>query len=223
MTNVETALSMIQDGTVIGLGSGKAAWKFIESLGEKVRAGMKVSGIPASEASADLARKSGIPLVELTPETVIDITFDGADEVAPNMDLLKGWGHALVREKIIAAAAKKFVVLVGPERVEEKMVKQIGERGRLPVEVVPFAAGYCQRELTKLGMPGEPLRENGKIFLSDNGNYILEVKTSGHDRWSEVEKQICALPGVVDTGLFLGMAHQILIQWPDRLEVRDRK
>ena len=222
MTNVETALSMITDGAVIGLGSGKAAWTFIEKLGELVRKGLKVTGIPASEASATLATKVGIPLVELTADRVIDITFDGADEVAPNMDLLKGWGHALVREKIIAAAAKKFIILVGPERVEEKIVKFVGQRGRLPVEVVPFAYGFCQRELAKLGLPGEALKEGEKIFVSDNGNYIIEVKTPSFENPAEIEKQICAIPGVVDTGLFLGMADEILIQWPDKLEVRKR-
>jgi ribose 5-phosphate isomerase A len=168
-----------------------------------------------------LARKVGIPLIELTPETVIDITFDGADEVAPNGDLLKGWGNALVREKIIAAAAKKFIILVGPLNVEEKIVAQVGSRGKLPVEVVPFALGYAERAIRALGLPATPKRNtDGSLFVTDNGNHILDVKTPGFENARDIEQKICAIPGVVDTGFFLGMAHQILIQWQDRLEVR---
>jgi ribose 5-phosphate isomerase A len=223
MTNVEAALSMVQEGHLIGLGSGNASWKFIEALGERVRGGLKVEGIPASEASANLAKKVGIPLVELTSDRVIDITFDGADEVDPQLNLIKGYGHALVREKIIAVAAKRFIILVGPERIEEKIVQNLGQRGKLPVEVVPFALGYCQRVLSQLGLPGELLKDGEKTFFSDNGNYILECRMSRITNPFELEKKICEIPGVVDTGFFLNMAEKVLIQWPDRLEVRERK
>ncbi len=126
MTNVEHALAMVSNGMTLGLGSGKAAETFIAALGERVRAGLNVRGVPTSLSTAALATKIGIPLVELADAIPIDITFDGADEVDPALNLLKGLGNALVREKIVAAASWKLVILIGPEKVHEKVVAQLG-------------------------------------------------------------------------------------------------
>lgn len=224
MTNVEAALALVSDGMTLGLGSGKASEKFIAALGDRVKGGLKVRGVPTSNGSAELARRVGIPLVELGDALPLDITFDGADEVAPDLGLLKGYGNALVREKIVAAASKRLVILVGPERVAEKVVPALGSRGKLPVEVVAFALPLVAARLAELGYPAEPLRTAaGAVFLSDNGNPILHAKVGPIADPAALDRALHTVPGVVDTGLFLGMAERVLIQHEDgRLEERVR-
>src|SRR5512144_337822 len=139
------ALELAAGAVVIGLGTGRAASAFVRALGAEVQAGRVVRGVPTSEASADLARQVGIPLTGLD-EPSIDVTVDGADEVDPALDLIKGYGGALVRERIVAAASRRVVILVG----REKLVPVLGSRGRLPVEVVPFALPLVIRHLSRL-------------------------------------------------------------------------
>ncbi len=134
----ECALDFIRDGDVVGLGSGRAATAFIHTLGEHVRAGLRVRGIPTSRASAELADRLGIPLTTLDEVAALDVCIDGADEVDPRLNLIKGLGGALLREKVVATAAKRLVIVVGPE----KLVSRLGAHGVLPVEVVPFAPGF---------------------------------------------------------------------------------
>src|SRR6516164_3420322 len=130
MTIVERALELVQDGSRIGLGSGHAAQAFVKTLGESVRKGrIRVQGVPTSEETGRLAQQVGIPLLTLAEAGVLDLTVDGADEVDPNLDLIKGYGRALVREKIVAASSRRLVILVG----DEKLVPQLGTRGKLPV------------------------------------------------------------------------------------------
>lgn len=223
MTNVEKALELVSDGMTLGLGSGKASEKFVTILGDRVRAGLKVRGVPTSSGTEALARKVGVPLVELKDAIPLDICFDGADEVDPNLDLLKGWGHALVQEKVVAAASKMFVVLVGPENAKAKAVKQLGERGRLPIEVVPYALALVRHRLTEMGMPGEPLKKpDGSVFISDNGNYILEPPVKPIADPAKLERDLRDIPGVVGTGLFLGMADLVIIEDEGKVEVRRR-
>ena len=152
MTIADHALSLIQDGTAIGLGTGRAATEFVRALGERVREGLKVVGVPTSEATAVLARELGIPLTTLGAVDHLDVTFDGADEVAPNLDLIKGYGGALVREKVVAASSRRLIILVG----EGKEVAALGSHGKLPVEVVPFALPLALRRLAELGCPPVP-------------------------------------------------------------------
>jgi ribose 5-phosphate isomerase A len=213
------ALALISRGNVVGLGTGRAATAFVHALGERVRAGLHIRGIPTSQATADLAKQLGIPLTTLADVEQIDVTVDGADEVDPNLDLIKGLGGALVREKIVAASALQFVVLVG----DEKLVPVLGAHGTLPVEVVCFALEFCRRRLSALGYVSQQRLKEGKPFVSDNGNPILDVKVTALDKPDEVEKSIRAIPGVVGTGLFLGMAHMVLVQRGDIAEVRQRK
>jgi ribose 5-phosphate isomerase A len=222
MINAEKALEEIRDGNVVGLGSGRAAEHFIRTLGDRVRAGLRIRGVPTSEGSAALARSVGIPLVALAEGMPIDVTVDGADEVDPHLNLLKGWGRALVREKIVAASSRRLVIVIGPEHVQEKLVDRLGRRGKLPVEVVPFGLPLCLKRLADLGLAAEPLRDGERLFLSDNGNNILECRVSAIDDPQTLESHLRAIPGVVGTGLFLGMADRVLIQDGDRLEVRDR-
>lgn len=218
------ALDMVSDGMTLGLGSGKASERFVTTLGARVRGGLRVRGVPTSSGTAELAKRVGVPLVELKDAIPIDICFDGADEVDPNLDLLKGWGHALIQEKVVAAASKTFVVLVGPENAKAKRVKMLGERGRLPVEVVPFALGLVMHRLAAMGMPGEPLKNlDGGPFISDNGNYILEPKVGPIADPAKLDRDLRDIPGVVGTGLFLGMAQAVLIEDEGKVEVRRRK
>ena len=202
------ALAEVKPGTVVGLGTGQAATAFIHALGKAVKDGLRITGVPTSDASADLARKLGIPLI---PEpTTLDVAVDGADEVDPRLDLVKGFGGALVREKIVAAAARRFIVLVG----EEKLVKVLGVRKRLPVEVVPFAVPFVTRRLTELGYPPELRPRDGKPWITDNGNLILDAAVTTIPDPAALDRMLLDVPGVVGTGLFVGMAHLVMV-WQD--------
>jgi ribose 5-phosphate isomerase A len=199
---------MVTPGSQIGLGSGRAAQAFVKALGDLIRRqGFSVRGVPTSEDTANLARQEQIPLVTLAESGVLDGTFDGADEVDPHLDLIKGYGRALVREKIVAASSRNLVILVG----DEKLVPQLGSRGKLPVEVIPFALPLCERRLTELGCRPVPYMRDGRLFITDNGNHILDCQIDPIVDPPRFEADIRALPGVVGTGLFLGMATTVLV------------
>jgi ribose 5-phosphate isomerase A len=215
------ALDLIRDGATVGLGSGRAAAAFIARLGARVREGLRVAGVPTSEATARQARALGIQLVELE-DTELDLTIDGADEVAPNLDLVKGWGGALVRERIVASASRRQVILVG----HDKLVRALGEHGRIPVEVIPLARGPVMRRLRSLGL--EPTVRTAAAgagpVITENGNLILDCAPGAPLRDGSaaraLEATLLAIPGVVDTGLFLGTAERVLVGYPDgRVEV----
>jgi ribose 5-phosphate isomerase A len=208
MTIYERALELVPNQTVIGLGSGRAAWAFIQLLGERIRSGrLSVRGVPTSDETARIATGAGVPLADLKEAGELAVTVDGADEVDPNLDLIKGYGRALVREKIVAASSRRLVVLVGAE----KLVPQLGARGRLPVEVVPFAVPLCERWLSGLGLRPALWEENGRPGATDNGNRILDCATGPITDPAQLGADIRAIPGVIGTGLFLGMADTILV------------
>jgi ribose 5-phosphate isomerase A len=207
MTIYERALHYIREGDVVGLGSGRASTEFIKLLGARVQAGFKVRGVPTSDASAKLAAELGIPLLSVEQGMPIAVTVDGADEVDPNLDLIKGYGRALVREKVVAAASKKLVILVGPG----KEVPMLGSHGKLPVEVVPFALPVCRERLKSLGCEPILWTEAGEPKKTDNGNYILDCKVGPILDPVDFEARAEAIPGVVGTGLFLGMASVVLV------------
>ena len=203
------ALSFVPETSAVarvGLGSGRAATAFVRALGARVRAGQKVQAVPTSEATAVLAREVGIPLVDLD-RTPLDVTVDGADEVDPNLDMVKGWGGALVRERIVAAASERQIILVTPD----KMVERLGSRGRVPVEVIPFARPFCERRLEALGCRPELRSERGRPFVTDNGNVILDCGLEPPKDVVALDRAIRAIPGVVDTGFFLGTADTVLL------------
>jgi ribose 5-phosphate isomerase A len=212
----DEALRLVHDGDVVGLGSGRAATAFIQALGERVRQGLRVRGVPTSQKSAEVARPFGIPLITLNDVEQLDIAVDGADEVDPRNNLIKGLGGALVREKLVASAARRFVVLVG----REKIVPVLGSHGVLPVEVVPFGISPCRRRLEKLGLPSRQRLLNGAPFVSDNGNFILDCQVGPLADPAALEARIREIPGLVDTGLFLGMSPVLFIQDGDRVESR---
>lgn len=215
------ALEMVETGTTVGLGSGRAASAFIQSLGERVRSGgLAVRAVPSSEAAAKLAVSYGIPLVAIEEGTELALIVDGADEITPDLDLVKGRGGALVRERIIAAASFRQVILAGPE----KKVQHLGESGPIPVEVIPLAEGLVTRRLRALGLrPG--LRRavaalpDGPPFVTDNGNLTLDCVLAqplvDGRAARALEAAILAIPGVVDTGLFLGTAERVIIGHDD--------
>jgi len=207
MTIYEQALELVQEGDVIGIGSGRAASQFIRILGQRVRAGLHVRAVPTSENSARLALEVGVPLAGLEEGLPLALTVDGADEVDPHLNLIKGFGRALVREKIVAASSRRLVILIGPG----KQVSKLGQRGKLPIEVVPFALPLCRLRLRELGLDPVPFTVDGKLFLSDNGNPIVDCGVGLIPDPPRLEQQIRAIPGVVGTGLFLGMADMVLV------------
>jgi ribose 5-phosphate isomerase A len=219
MTTAERALDLIQDGFAVGLGTGRAATAFVNALGKRVQQGLRIRGVPTSQRSADLAVKLGIPLTTLEAVEQLDIDVDGADEVDPQLNLIKGLGGALIREKVVAAASRQVVILVGTEKV----VERLGDHGVLPVEVVPFALPLCRRRLTALGLPPTPRLSGGKLFVSDNGNHVLDCRVGPIADPAALERDIHAIPGVVGTGLFTGMADTVFIQDGDDVQERNRK
>ncbi len=208
MTIIERALALIGNDARIGLGSGRTAAAFVKALGERVRnGGLRVQGVPTSESTASLARQEGIPLLTLAEAGILDVTIDGADEVDPHLDLIKGFGRALVREKIVAASSRRLVILVG----DNKLVPRLGTRGKLPVEVTPFALPLCMRRLSELGCHPVAFQQGNTLFVTDNGNHILDCAIEPIRDAQKLEMEIRAIPGVVGSGLFLGMADTVLV------------
>ncbi len=213
------ALEFVEPGMTLGLGTGRAASAFVEALGARVAEGLEIIGVPTSEATAQLARELGIPLTTLEEAGRLDITFDGADEVDAELDLIKGYGAAMVREKVVAASSDRFIVLVGPE----KLVSAVGERGRLPIEVLPFGEALVRRELEALGLEASVRNgADGKTLVTDNGNWVLDAKLSLPLDAGALESRIVGLPGVLGTGFFLGMTDAVLIGNGEDVEIRRR-
>ena len=194
------ALGFVKAGDVVGLGSGRAAEAFVHALASRVRDGLRIRGVPTSEATERLARELGIDLVGLEAE--IALTVDGADEVDGQLNLIKGHGGALVRERIVAAASRRQIILV----TADKLVESLGARGPLPVEVLPFAVPLCRRRLEDLGLKPTLRMQDERPFVTDNFNVILDCATGPIEDPPRLEQAIRAIPGVIDTGLFLGTA-----------------
>jgi ribose 5-phosphate isomerase A len=211
VTIYERALEFIPEGATVGLGSGRASTEFIKLLGQRVKDGFKVrGGVPTSEASGKLAADLGIPILSLEDGMPLDVAVDGADEWNDNLDLIKGYGRALVREKIVEAASKKFVCVVGPG----KHVKVLGEKGKLPVEVVPLALPLARARLKEFGWDPILWTVMGQPAKTDNGNFILDCAIPPPALIRDpaaVETKILAIPGVLGTGLFVGMADILLV------------
>ncbi len=214
-TAAASALELIRDGMRVGLGTGHAAFAFLARLADRVRSGLRVVGVPTSEATAAEARSLGIPLGALDDDEDLALTVDGADEVAPNLDLVKGFGGALVRERIVAAASRRQVILVG----HDKLVDRLATHGRIPIEVVPFACGLVLRRVRALGLDPVVRLADGRRFISDNGNLTIDCGLAtplADARAARVlEADLRAIPGIVDTGLFLGTAERVLVGYPD--------
>jgi ribose 5-phosphate isomerase A len=201
------AAKLVRDGDVVGLGTGSTAYFAVVALGERVKAGLKIAGIPTSVATADLARKYGIPLTTLDEHPEIDITIDGADEIDPRLNLIKGGGGALLREKVVASVTRKMVVVAD----SGKLVPQLG-KFPLPVEIIPFARPVVERKLAKLGAtPRLRLKPDGQPYITDNGNHILDASFGKIDDPPFVARSLSETPGVVEHGLFIGFARLAMV------------
>jgi ribose 5-phosphate isomerase A len=202
------AVDYVKDGMVVGLGTGSTAKHMVIALGEKVKAGMKLRGVPTSRETAALAKQSGITLIDTDNRWVIDVAIDGADQVDPAFNLIKGGGGALLKEKIVAASAKQFIVLVD----HTKQVPVLGGSFPLPIEVVPFGWGSTAREIETLTQSKVVLRErNGAPFKTEAGNLILDVHLARIDRPRELETALNQIPGIVETGLFVGRTDVLIV------------
>lgn len=213
------ALGFVKDGMVVGLGSGSTASIFIKLLGERVKQGMKVIGIPTSRESEELGRSVGIMIGELRDNPVVDLTVDGADEVDPGLNLIKGLGGALVREKIVAYATEFEIIVVD----DSKIVEYLGQKAPLPVEIVKFAHEATVNRLRDIGCQPKLRMKDGQMFVTDNGNYIADCRFERIDSPQSLEAEINMVPGVVDNGLFIGLADKVIVASKDGIRTMERR
>jgi ribose 5-phosphate isomerase A len=205
------SLEYVKDGMVVGLGTGSTATFAIQFLGEQVRDGLKIRGIPTSRASGELARSLNIPLTSFDEVEYTDVTIDGADEVAGGLALIKGGGGALLHEKIVAASSRRLVIVAD----EHKLVEHLG-RFPLPVEVIPFAASPVKKQLEKIGAhPVLRSGPDGSPYITDEGNYIFDCHYGEILDPAAVAHTIKSMTGVVEHGLFLGLASVAVIAGPN--------
>ncbi|MCK5945222.1 MAG: ribose-5-phosphate isomerase RpiA [Planctomycetes bacterium] len=202
------AADLVEPGTTIGLGSGSTFLFVLDRLAERIRdEGLQVRGTPTSNTTAEAAEAKGIPLVSLDKVEHLDLAIDGADEVDPNKHLIKGGGAAHTRERLVAAAARELVVIVG----ENKMVDVLGAAFRLPVEVIPFGWTHARRRIEATGCSTELRQDGGQPLVTDNGNWILDCRYDGIRDPAALAARLDATVGVVDHGLFVGMAGRVVI------------
>ena len=202
------AAQEVRDGMVLGLGTGSTVYYFLQELGRMVREGLRIAGVPTSVQTAQRATQLAIPLTTLDDHPHLDLAVDGADEVDNQLNLVKGAGGALLREKIVAASATRFLIVVD----ESKMVHQLGERYSVPVEVVAFGHTLATCALEGLGAQVTLRRgTDGQTWVSDNGNYILDCHFGPIADAVALQQQLLAIPAVIDSGLFLGLADTVLI------------
>ena len=219
------ALEQVADGMKLGLGTGSTAKHFVELLGEKVRAGMKVVGVPTSEATRADAVRCGIALTTLDDIDRLDLTVGGADEIDPELNLIKGGGGALLREKIVAAASDRMIVIAD----DTKWVDALG-RFPLPVEVIPFGLAATRRAMAeafaKCGVSGQMVVRKGKdghVFVTDSGHWIVDAHLGRIQEASRLALLLSAIPGVVEHGLFIGLASTAILAGGQGIRVIERR
>jgi ribose 5-phosphate isomerase A len=218
------ALDFVRPGMKLGLGTGSTARHFVELLGERVRGGLDVVGVPTSEATRADAERCGVPLTTLDETPALDLTVDGADEIAPDFTLIKGGGGALLREKIVAAASGQMVVIAD----ESKWVGTLG-RFPLPIEVLPFGLGATRRAIenatANLALPGAMTQRRGKdghVFVTDGGHWILDAALGRIVDPGALALKLAAIPGVMGHGLFIGIARVAILAGPNGVRVIER-
>lgn len=210
----EYAAGLVEDGMIVGLGTGSTAALMVEALGRRCQEeGLKIAGIPTSVATERQARSLGIPLTSFSEHDCVDLTIDGADEIARgSLNLIKGLGGALLREKIVAVASRDLVIIAD----QSKMVDHLGEHTLLPVEVTPFGWESTARQLGEIGARVTPRRNSaGEFFVTDGGNLILDSNFGVISDPAATERAVRSITGVVDCGLFTGLARRAVISGPD--------
>ena len=205
----EAAAKLLKDGMIVGLGSGSTATIAVQVIGRRVQEGLRITGIPTSKRTEELARELRIPLSDLAAHERIDVTIDGADEVElSTLNLIKGRGGALLREKLIASATKRFVVVVD----STKLVDRLPFRDAIPVEVVQFGWQTTAKRLGKLGAAVAPrLRDDGQFYITDEGHYILDCSFGLNRSATDLGRDLDSVVGVVEHGLFLGMTSEVIV------------
>ncbi len=218
------ALEHVRDGMQLGLGTGSTAKHFVELLGQRVRAGLKIVGVPTSEATRAIAERCGVPLTTLDHIDRLDLTVDGADEVDPHLDLIKGGGGALLREKIIAAASDRMIVIAD----NSKWVKTLGHFP-LPIEVIPFGLAATRRAIEKAcdqnGVSGRiEVRkgQDGHAFVTDGGHWIMDAHLGRIPDSTGLALSLAVIPGVVEHGLFVGLASTAVLAGPSGIRIIER-
>ncbi len=202
----QAAVDFVEDGMVLGLGTGSTAVFAVELLGQRVKEGLKIKGVSTSNATAKLAQSVGIPIVSLDDFPQLDLDIDGADEVEPSLCLIKGGGGALLREKIVAFASKRVVIIVD----EKKLVERLG-KFHLPVEVIPFACGLIQKTISEMGATSTLRKRDGRVFITDENNWILDCDFGLIEDPRTLAQQLSAVPGIVEHGLFIDIVERVII------------
>lgn len=202
----ERAVEFVRDGMRIGLGTGSTASFAVKALGAKVRAGMRIQGVPTSEATRRLAESEGIPLLTFDDAQRLDLCIDGADEADRNLCLIKGGGGALLREKVVAFASARFLVVMD----SKKLVERLGVFP-LPVEVIPFAWRVVAREIESLGGAPALRKRDGVTMVTDNGNWILDCAFGAISDPPALARRLSGIPGIAEHGLFVGMATELIV------------
>lgn len=206
------AAEFVTDGMIVGLGTGSTADYAIRRLAERIRSEkLRISGIPTSLRTELLAKELGIPVIDVNGVHQIDLTIDGADEIDPALNMIKGGGGALLREKVVARASRQEIIVAD----QGKVVKRLGERWPVPVEVVMFGWTQTVRRLQALGCDAKLREAGGQAFQTDNGNYIVDCHFPHIDDPAKLEQAINSTPGVIDCGLFIGLAHRLIVGHPD--------
>jgi ribose 5-phosphate isomerase A len=213
----ERAVEFVEDGMIIGMGTGSTVYWTIRRLGELVREGLKIRIVPTSKQTENLALEQHIPLVTFAEVRELNLTIDGADEINPALDLIKGGGGALLREKLVAAASKRLIVVAD----ESKLVSALGSFP-LPVEVVPFGWETTMRRIENLELSATLRTLEGKVFITDNGNYILDCRCGKIENPANLHRELKLLTGVVETGLFTGMASIAVIAGADGVRIIEK-
>lgn len=213
------AVKYVEDGMVVGLGSGSTANKAIQLMGQKVKEeGIEIIGIPTSISSDLLGRAVGIKIGELDDHPQVDLTIDGADEFDPRLNLVKGLGGALVREKIVASSSRVVLIVVD----DSKRVDYLCQKAPLPVEIVRYSHMSTIRKLASMGCVPELRVADDRPFVSDNGNYIVHCRFERIDDPREMEAEIGLVPGVVDSGLFVGLASKVIVASEGGIKILER-